>query len=80
MGQKDTRRTWDAESFNPYIEYTVDDGRHYKLWYEDTQSVAAKLQLARMFGITGVSVWRLGTIPDRAELPYYNVASYLTQR
>ncbi len=80
LGQKDTRRTWDAESFNPYIEYTVDDGRHYKLWYEDTQSVAAKLQLARMFGITGVSVWRLGTIPDRAELPYYNVASYLTQR
>lgn len=80
LGQKDTRRTWDSESCNPYIEYTVDDGRHYKLWYEDEQSVAAKLQLARMFGITGVSVWRLGTIPDRPELPYYDVASYLAQR
>lgn len=80
LGQKDTHRTWDEVSCDPYIEYTVDDGRHYKLWYEDEQSVAAKLQLARMFGVNGVSVWRLGTIPDYPELPYYDVASYFAQR
>lgn len=80
LGQKDTRRTWDAESCNPYIEYTVDDGRHYKLWYEDVQSVDVKLRLARMFGVTGVSVWRLGTIPDSPDLPHYDVASYFAQR
>ena len=33
------------------------------MWYEDARSVADKLQLARMFGISGVSLWRVGTIP-----------------
>ena len=43
--------------------YTTEDGSRYKVWYEDAQSVTDKLQLARMFGITGVSLWRAGTIP-----------------
>ena len=73
LQQSDTVRTWDAASRNPYITYTTEDGGHYKLWYEDAQSVGEKLQLARMFGITGVSVWRLGVIPDYDAIPNYNV-------
>ena len=63
-----------------YIEYTIEDGGHYKLWYENTRSVADKLQLARLFGVTGVSVWRLGIIPDYPDVPNYNVWSVFSQR
>lgn len=34
------------------------------LWYEDERSIQAKIELAKMFGIEGISVWRLGLIPD----------------
>ncbi len=77
LQQADSLRGWDEESHNPCLEYTV-GGEHYKLWYEDAQSVADKLQLARMFGITGVSVWRLGIIPDYDAIPNYNVWQVLS--
>ncbi len=77
--QEDSVRSWDALSRNPYLNYTA-DGQYYKLWYEDAQSVADKLQLARMFGITGVSVWRLGVIPDYPDVPNYNVWQVLSER
>ncbi len=34
------------------------------LWYEDSRSIQAKINLAKMFGIRGISLWRLGNIPD----------------
>ena len=78
--QPDTVYTWDEASHNPYIEYTTEDGEHYKLWYEDEHSVADKLRLARMFGVTGVSVWRLGTIPNYPDVPGYDAWAVLSQR
>lgn len=48
---------------NPYLIYEADDGDRLFLWYEDSRSVAEKLALARFFGVTGVSVWRLGNLP-----------------
>ncbi|MDD4715523.1 MAG: S-layer homology domain-containing protein [Oscillospiraceae bacterium] len=50
---------------NPYLTfYDSVSGSNNVVWYEDARSVSAKIQLARMFGVTGVSVWRLGLIPD----------------
>lgn len=67
MGYSDTYR-------DPYITYTTEDGKDIFLWYEDERSVSDKLELARLFGITGVSVWRLGTIPNYSDNGlYYNV-------
>jgi len=80
IGQPDTVYTWDEASRNPCIEYTTEDGGHYRLWYENARSVADKLQLARMFGVTGVSVWRLGAIPDFSDVENYDVWSVLSQR
>lgn len=80
LGQESTVYTWDEASRNPYIFYESDEGEHYILWYEDARSVSAKLSLAKLFGITGVSIWRLGTVPDYSDLPYYNVWEVFTAR
>ena len=79
LGQEDSIRVWDDQSRNPNLYYTA-DGEHYRLWYEDAQSVAEKLQLSHMFGITGVSVWRLGMIPDYPHVENYDVWHVFSQR
>lgn len=79
LRQADSQRIWDDQSRNPNLYYTA-DGEHYRLWYEDAQSVQEKLTLARMFGIQGVSVWRLGMIPDYSDIPDYDVWSVLSAR
>lgn len=82
LTQPDSRLGWSDEYLNPYLYYTTGEGERYRLWYEDARSVNAKVRLARMFGIKGVSLWRLGTIPDYPdEGVYFNVwDSLLAQR
>ena len=63
LAQPDTEVTYSEKYRNPWALYTAEDGSRYKVWYEDARSVTDKLQLARMFGVTGVSLWRVGTIP-----------------
>lgn len=80
LEQEDTVYTWDEKSRNPFILYTTEEGNHYKLWYENAPAVAEKLTLARMFGVTGVSVWRLGAIPNFPEIENYDVWQVFTDR
>ncbi len=61
--QPDTMIGWSETYKNPYAVYKTESGEEFFLWYEDARSVSEKLQLARLFGINGVSLWRLGTIP-----------------
>ncbi len=71
MGYSETYR-------DPYITYTTEDGKNIFLWYEDERSISDKLELARLFGVKGVSVWRLGTIPDYTDSGlYYNAMNSL---
>jgi len=52
-------------SQDPYITFLdASDGTNNVLWYEDSRSIQAKIDLAKMFGINGISLWRLGNIPD----------------
>ena len=72
MEQSDAVRTWDAAAATPYLTYSV-DGEYYKVWYEDAQSIMAKVNLAHLFGVDSLSIWRLGIIPDYAEAQSYDV-------
>lgn len=84
LAQPDTVITYDAGDRNPCAVYTGDDGTvRYQLWYEDARSVTDKIELARMFGVNGVSLWRVGNIPSYAEdaALYYDVwPAILAQR
>ncbi len=50
---------------SPYITFKNEtDQTDNVVWYENARSVTAKMKLARYFGVGGLSLWRLGTIPD----------------
>ncbi len=50
---------------NPYIKFkNLEDGTDNIVWYENEQSIKEKINLSKIFGINGVSLWRLGNIPD----------------
>jgi len=67
-------RGWSQTYLNPYLTYVTETGQHIFLWYEDERSIEAKLTLAKLFGITGVSLWRLGLIPSYPDNGiFYNV-------
>ena len=66
LAQSDTVKGRSSTYQMPYATYTA-DGNTYFLWYEDDLSAAAKLNAAKLLGITGVSVWRLGIIPDYSD-------------
>lgn len=67
LAQDDSVLGWSDTYKNPYAVYSTEDGVQYFLWYENERSVNEKLTLARLFGITGVSLWRIGEIPDYAD-------------
>lgn len=56
---------WDNEAKSHWFEYTDNDGIKHTVWFEDPQSMAHKLHLAREFGIAGISIWRLGNEDPR---------------
>ena len=51
---------------NPYKNIADTNGNTI-VWFENAQSIKDKITLAKMFGIKGVSVWRLGLIPENEE-------------
>jgi spore germination protein YaaH len=74
--QEDTIKGWSEVFRNPYMTYSTEEGRRFFLWYEDARSVSEKINLARLFGINGVSLWRIGIIPDfTGEYDVWNIVS-----
>lgn len=64
MAQSDTMFGFQRSTGCAWINYSIEDGRRVFLWYENDESVTQKLLVARLLGVTGVSLWRIGTIPD----------------
>jgi len=54
---------WDAASSSPYATYTK-NGAPFVMWYENAQSLKAKMDFARASNILGVSVWALNADDD----------------
>lgn len=51
--------SWDPASKSPYFTY-FSGGKRRTVWYENSSSLSAKVDLVSRFGISGVSLWRLG--------------------
>lgn len=64
MQQQDSVQSYSDVYRNPYMVYYTEQREKIFLWYENEQSVSDKLMLARLFGITGASIWRIGEIPN----------------
>lgn len=58
--------------FDKYTQSTYatyeENGISNVIWYEDTKSIGAKMQLAKLLGINSFSYWRLGTIPSYIQI------------
>ena len=63
LAQESTEFGWSQEYQQSYAIYRSEDGSRYFLWYQNDRSIQTALNDARLLGVTGVSVWRLGTIP-----------------
>ncbi|TCT14986.1 S-layer family protein [Natranaerovirga pectinivora] len=65
---KDVSISYSSINQNPFVNFYDDRDNSYNvLWYEDSRSVKAKIELARLFGVQGLSLWRLGNIPNFEE-------------
>ena len=74
LKQSSTIITYSQQYRNPYAYYQDDEGQDILLWYEDSRSIADKIQLARMFGVNGLSIWRIGAIgTDDTPGIYYDI-------
>lgn len=63
LHQKDTVTGWSNLYQQSYALYNSEDGQRWFLWYQDGRSVRSALNAARLLGVSGVSLWRLGEIP-----------------
>ena len=73
LSQADTEVIYSDTYRNPYAWYNTEGGQQILLWYEDARSIADKIELAKMFGITDISVWRIGAIPNGSADTYMNI-------
>lgn len=64
LAQPNTEHGWSQEYQQSYAIYETEDGSRYFLWYQDEQSIQTALNTAHLFGVNGVSLWRLGNIPQ----------------
>ncbi|MBF8983934.1 hypothetical protein IZY60_10320 [Lutibacter sp. B2] len=62
---------YDENFKNPYLYY-LDHGTYNTIWYEDSRSIKAKIDILKENGFEGLSIWRLGNIPDGEQF-YLNV-------
>lgn len=52
--------TFDQDTLTPMFSYTDEQGGKHEVWFENSESIIAKLRLAWQMGISGTALWRLG--------------------
>lgn len=56
---------WDDVAQVPHFSYTDSQGMGHSVWFENVRSVAAKVNLARQFGLKGLAIWEMKlTFPE----------------
>jgi spore germination protein len=51
---------YDYEAQAPHFDYTDEEGKQHKVWFEDARSIQAKFDLIKELGLRGISYWKLG--------------------
>lgn len=59
MESNGAARQWSTTDAAPWFTYELDGATH-TVWYEDAQSIAAKLPIVDTYGLAGAVFWRLG--------------------
>ena len=67
LAQPDTVTGWSDTYQQSYAIYTTEDSGRYFLWYQDGASIQTELRCAKLLGVSGASLWRLGTLPTSAD-------------
>ncbi len=56
---------YNNELQSPFIQYlNASDSTHNIIIYENSKSICAKIDLAKKYGLGGISLWSLSNIPD----------------
>jgi spore germination protein YaaH len=50
---------WDAAAQSPHVTYT-ESGKRHEAWFENAESLRAKMTLIAEYGLAGLSMWSLG--------------------
>ena len=61
------KEQWEKDAMTPYITYK-EDGKQKIIFYENTQSLAYKMDLVRQADLGGIAIWALGYEGDAPEL------------
>jgi spore germination protein YaaH len=51
---------WDSVSQTPYFNYTDSLGVYHSVWFENSTSLAYKLDVVNTMDLKGIAIWRLG--------------------
>ncbi|TBL79390.1 glycosyl hydrolase family 18 protein [Paenibacillus thalictri] len=59
LADPEASKTWTMPYFLKLIQYQVGDTAN-QIYYEDTQSIAKKIWLAKVYNLKGISLWHMG--------------------
>jgi len=57
--QNNSQVIWDNQSKSSHFEYKK-GGKTHTIWFENSESVSARMKTAKKLGVGGVAFWRLG--------------------
>lgn len=63
LQQADTVLGWSDAYQHSYAIYTTEDASRYFLWYQNADTLQKAMEAAALLDVSGVSVWRLGSMP-----------------
>ena len=69
--------SWDETTAQNYAQFDTADGL-CQVWLEDEQSLAAKVEVMKRYGLGGIAAWKLG-FDDGRENIWSVIAGFLAQ-